>query len=319
MSRQRELVGPPRPGRPVRERTVATGGPVGLLDRPATDQAAPRVTRPRGTDLADTHQRRAAREAVTATDLPPVVEDTTSARASRTAARSAQEPPAPVSRQTLPRLPVRKAPLLLVALVVGAVLAALPGGIGARADQPGTAVADGGDYGLSAAEVNFAGGLEDVSARREITAAEAAARLDALAASRAEREPDFALPTEGRLSTCFCTRWGAMHRGLDLAAPLGTPILAAADGVVLRAGPASGFGYAIYIQDADGNVEIYGHMRYIFVEAGDVVSAGDLISKVGNEGQSTGPHVHFEIRVGSMTGRPTDPQEWLADRGIEIG
>jgi murein DD-endopeptidase MepM/ murein hydrolase activator NlpD len=161
--------------------------------------------------------------------------------------------------------------------------------------------------------------MEDVDARREITAAEAASRLSDLAASRAEREPDFVLPTDGVMTTCFCQRWGQMHWGIDLAAPLGTPIVAAADGVVLRAGPASGYGNAIYIQDADGNVEIYGHMRYMDVEAGDVVSAGDVIAEVGNEGQSTGPHLHFEIHVGSMTGRPTDPQAWLADRGVEIG
>jgi murein DD-endopeptidase MepM/ murein hydrolase activator NlpD len=180
------------------------------------------------------------------------------------------------------------------------------------------AAADAADYGLSATDANFAGGMDDADARREITAAEAQARLDDLAASRAAREPAFVLPTDGVMTTCFCQRWGQMHWGIDLAAPLGTPILAAADGVVLRAGPATGYGNAIYIQDADGNVEIYGHMRYLYVEAGDVVSAGDLIAKVGSEGQSTGPHLHFEIHLGSMTGRPTDPQAWLADRDITV-
>ena len=98
-----------------------------------------------------------------------------------------------------------------------------------------------------------------------------------------------------------------MHWGIDLAAPLGTPIYAAADGVVLRAGPASGFGNAVYIQDADGNVHIYGHMRYYDVRAGDVVHAGDQIAKVGNQGQSTGPHLHYEIHRGGMDGRRIDP------------
>ena len=83
------------------------------------------------------------------------------------------------------------------------------------------------------------------------------------------------LPTHGVLTTCFCMRWGQMHYGIDLAAPLGTPIVAATDGVVLRAGPASGFGNAIYIQDADGNVQVYGHMRYYRVHAGEIVHAGD--------------------------------------------
>jgi murein DD-endopeptidase MepM/ murein hydrolase activator NlpD len=161
--------------------------------------------------------------------------------------------------------------------------------------------------------------MEDASARQGITAAEAQQRLGELAASRAAREPQTVLPTQGRLTTCYCMRWGTMHWGIDLAAPLGTPILAATDGVVLRAGPATGFGNAVYIQDADGNVEIYGHMRYYNVHAGDIVHAGDQIAKVGSEGQSTGPHLHFEIHKGSMTGRPTDPARWLADRGIRVG
>jgi murein DD-endopeptidase MepM/ murein hydrolase activator NlpD len=121
-----------------------------------------------------------------------------------------------------------------------------------------------------------------------------------------------------RLTTCFCMRWGSMHWGIDLAAPLGTPIYAATDGVVLRAGPASGFGNAIYIQNADGDVEIYGHMKYYNVKAGDVVHAGDQIAKVGNQGQSTGPHLHFELHRGGMTGKPFDPQGWLAEHGITV-
>jgi murein DD-endopeptidase MepM/ murein hydrolase activator NlpD len=126
------------------------------------------------------------------------------------------------------------------------------------------------------------------------------------------------LPTQGRLTTCFCMRWGQMHWGIDLAAPLGTPIYAASDGVVLRAGPATGFGNAVYIQDADGNVHIYGHMRYYDVRAGDVVHAGDQIAKVGSQGQSTGPHLHYEIHRGGMDGRRIDPEDWLAERGVNV-
>jgi murein DD-endopeptidase MepM/ murein hydrolase activator NlpD len=239
----------------------------------------------------------------------------------RTAASAASRPSAsgaatPRGRHRLPRPPRRRAPLLLAALSAGGLLAAVLGVVPTAG--PASPVGDASDYGLSAAESNFAGGMEDADARREITAAEAESRLSDLAASRAQREPDYVLPTDGIMSTCFCQRWGQMHWGIDLAAPLGTPIVAAADGVVLRAGPASGYGNAIYIQDADGNVEIYGHMRYMSVEAGDVVSAGDVIAKVGSEGQSTGPHLHFEIHLGSMTGRPTDPEAWLNDRGIEV-
>jgi len=220
------------------------------------------------------------------------------------------------SRRDLPRPPVRRrAPLLLAAAVAGAIAASLLGAGGSDA----TPVASGLDYGLGVADASFSGGVDVAGARGEISQAEAQARLSEIAASRAAREPDFVVPTDGRLTTCFCQRWGTMHWGIDLAAPLGTPISAAADGVVLRAGPASGYGNAVYIQDADGNVQIYGHMKYYNVEAGDVVSAGDQIAKVGNQGQSTGPHLHFEIHTGGMNGKPIDPEEWLGERGLSVG
>jgi murein DD-endopeptidase MepM/ murein hydrolase activator NlpD len=219
----------------------------------------------------------------------------------------------------LPATPRRRPALLLAAAVVGALIAIAGGGQGGQGGSAGDPTASGLDYGLGLEEPSFSGGVDAADARGEISQAEAQARLGEIAASRAARQPAFVLPTQGRLTTCFCTRWGTMHWGIDLAAPLGTPIVAATDGVVLRAGPASGYGNAIYIQDADGNVEIYGHMRYLFVHAGDVVSAGDTIAKVGSEGQSTGPHLHFEIHKGGMNGKPTDPQAWLSERGITIG
>src|SRR3954453_17904941 len=180
------------------------------------------------------------------------------------------------------------------------------------------------DYGLGvAADLAASGGIDDAGVRRSITEAEAQVRLGGLAASRAPRAPKTVLPppglpTQGRLTTCYCMRWGQMHYGLDLAAPLGTPIYAATDGVVLRAGRASGFGNAVYIQDADGNVHIYGHMRYYSVHAGDVVHAGDQIAKVGSQGQSAGPQLHSEIPRGGMEGRRIDPQKYLAEHGVEV-
>jgi murein DD-endopeptidase MepM/ murein hydrolase activator NlpD len=233
-------------------------------------------------------------------------------------AEPAGEPPTapPLSaRNRLPQAPGRKPALLLAAVVVGALIAALP--LGTGSDR--APAASGLDYGLGMeVDTGFAGGVDLAGARGEISRAEAEARLNEIAASRAARQPEFVLPTQGRLTTCFCMRWGSMHWGLDLAAPLGTPILAAADGVVLRAGAASGYGKAIYIQDSDGDVHVYGHMRFLHVEAGDVVSAGDLIAKVGSEGQSTGPHLHYEIHQGGINGKPTNPATWLAARGITI-
>ncbi|MBA3524284.1 MAG: M23 family metallopeptidase [Geodermatophilaceae bacterium] len=173
-------------------------------------------------------------------------------------------------------------------------------------------------------------GNGEVAARKELTAADAEARLEVLRADRAQRasraaearaeavRPKFVLPTRGRLSSCFCQRWGTMHWGIDIAAPMFTPILAVADAVVITAGPASGYGNLVELQHEDGTVSIYGHMETIEVTAGDIVSAGDLIAKVGSRGFSTGPHLHLEIYPDGPTGNRVDPQKWLADRGIAV-
>jgi murein DD-endopeptidase MepM/ murein hydrolase activator NlpD len=265
-----------------------------LLERPGTDHepAAPVIPAPR-----------AAVDPQPATTAAPV-----------TPSSEASDDAEPARRRSLPRPPGKRGPLWLAALVVGAVVAALPTTMGDQATDVAVSAAE---YGLGAAsDIGLTGDMEDAGVRRGITEAEAQARLGELAASRAARTPRTVLPTQGRLTTCFCQRWGTMHYGIDLAAPLGTPILAATDGVVIRAGRASGYGNAVYIQDADGNVHIYGHMRYYSVSAGDLVHAGDQIAKVGNEGQSTGPHLHYEIHRGGMSGRAIDPQDFLAERGV---
>jgi hypothetical protein len=222
----------------------------------------------------------------------------------------------PRSRR-LPHPPGRRGPLWLAALVAGAVIAGMPSLFGGG---PAVVNVDASDYGLGvASDLGIGGGMDDAESRRGLTQAEAQVRLGELAASRAAREPKTVLPvTEFRLTTCYCMRWGQMHYGIDMAAPLGTPIYAAVDGVVIRAGSASGFGNAVYIQDADGDVHIYGHMRYYDVEAGDIVHAGDEIAQVGNEGYSTGPHLHYEIHRGGENGHPIDPQAYLAERGVHI-
>jgi murein DD-endopeptidase MepM/ murein hydrolase activator NlpD len=264
-----------------------------LLERPGTDSQQAVAPRPR--PAADT--------ATSLTD--PTARDD-----------ARQAPADPSQRRSLPRPPGRRGPLWLAALVAGAVVAALPSTLGAGATEISATASE---YGLGvASDIGLAGDMEDAGVRRGITEAEAQARLGELAASRAARTPTTVLPTQGRMTTCFCSRWGSMHYGIDLAAPLGTPILSATDGVVIRAGSASGYGNAVYIQDADGNVHIYGHMRYYSVQAGDVVHAGDQIAKVGNEGYSTGPHLHYEIHRGGIGGRPIDPEEFLAERGVSI-
>jgi murein DD-endopeptidase MepM/ murein hydrolase activator NlpD len=131
---------------------------------------------------------------------------------------------------------------------------------------------------------------------------------------------NYAKPTSGRTSSCYGYRWGALHAGVDIAAAIGTPIYAATSGVVKRAGAATGFGQAVYILGDDGNVTVYGHVNDYFVSAGERVSAGEHIADVGNRGQSTGPHLHFEVHPhGVMYGGSIDPVPWLNARGIYLG
>lgn len=127
-----------------------------------------------------------------------------------------------------------------------------------------------------------------------------------------------AQPVQGRITSLAGPRWGTTHYGLDIANRIGTPIFAVADGVVERSGPASGFGLWVVVRHADGTRSIYGHINRAFVAAGERVSAGDRIAEVGNRGQSTGPHLHLEIRQGSVSGERVDPMAWLRDRGLEL-
>ncbi len=99
------------------------------------------------------------------------------------------------------------------------------------------------------------------------------------------------------------------HHGLDIAAEEGTPILAAADGVVRRASDAGGYGLLVEIDHGDGIVTRYAHQSVIDVAVGDTLSAGDRIGAVGSTGRSTGPHLHLEVL---RDGQRVDPLEFLS-------
>lgn len=125
----------------------------------------------------------------------------------------------------------------------------------------------------------------------------------------AERIP-FDMPVRSgfRFTSGYGMRWGRMHNGTDFAAPIGTPIYAPADGVVTFAGWSSGYGRLVKIQHAFGIETRYAHQSRIRVEVGQRVSRGDRIGDIGNSGRSTGPHLHYEIRVG---GRPVNPMIYI--------
>ncbi|MFE3053586.1 M23 family metallopeptidase [Nocardia sp. NPDC059239] len=121
----------------------------------------------------------------------------------------------------------------------------------------------------------------------------------------------------GTFTSGFGIRWGVAHQGVDIAAPIGTPIYAVADATVLEAGPASGFGMWVRLLHDDGTVTIYGHIDTATVSQGQRVLAGDQIATVGNRGFSTGPHCHFEVWLNGVD--KIDPLPWLASRGISLG
>lgn len=103
-------------------------------------------------------------------------------------------------------------------------------------------------------------------------------------------------PAKGVLTSGFGPRWGRMHRGIDIAAPVGTPIHAAAAGKVITAGwNSGGYGYLVEIEHEDGSVTLYAHNNRILVQAGQEVAQGQQISEMGSTGYSTGPHLHFEV------------------------
>ena len=158
------------------------------------------------------------------------------------------------------------------------------------------------------------------AARRARQASQAAAERGSRAAPRQVPQATgrWVRPVAGRMVSGYGPRSGGWHDGVDIGAPFGTSIFAVGDGVVVESGPASGFGNWIVIRHTGGDFTVYGHQRTNLVRSGERVRAGQLIALVGSEGQSTGPHLHFEVRRRSVNGPTTDPLAWLRARGVTI-
>ncbi len=118
----------------------------------------------------------------------------------------------------------------------------------------------------------------------------------------------FTWPTSGQITSGFGPRWGRMHQGLDIAAPTGRPITAAKSGTVIVAGWSGGYGQLVVIDHGGGLATAYAHQSRIAVKTGDPVTQGGLVGFVGSTGHSTGPHLHFEVRV---NGAARDPLPYL--------
>jgi len=114
-------------------------------------------------------------------------------------------------------------------------------------------------------------------------------------------------PVRGQVSSRFGRRWGANHDGIDIAAPSGTPVRAAADGIVVHNGnQLAGYGNLIILKHRSGQATVYAHNRINRVKVGQKVRAGDVIGEVGRTGRTTGPHLHFEVREGGTARDPLD-------------
>ena len=118
----------------------------------------------------------------------------------------------------------------------------------------------------------------------------------------------FVWPVHGVVTSTFGWRWGRMHEGVDIAVGSGTPVVAAAAGTVIVAGWMGGYGNLVVVDHGNGIATAYGHNTNVTVFVGQSVAQGQLIAYSGNTGHSTGPHVHFEVRVG---GAAVDPFGYL--------
>jgi murein DD-endopeptidase MepM/ murein hydrolase activator NlpD len=119
---------------------------------------------------------------------------------------------------------------------------------------------------------------------------------------------DFIWPINGQFTSPFGQRWGRLHAGIDLAAPTGRPIRAAASGRVILAAPTGGYGNYTCIAHNSSISTCYAHQSRFGARVGESVRQGDVIGYVGNTGHSFGAHLHFEVRIG---GRPVDPMDYL--------
>ena len=140
--------------------------------------------------------------------------------------------------------------------------------------------------------------------RDEIVAAQAKRSVTSLGTSA----QGFIWPLNGPINSPYGPRWGSFHPGIDIDGYTGEPIVAAKDGVVIMAGPYSGYGNAVIIDHGGGIATLYGHQSSIAVGSGQRVRQGDIIGYVGCTGYCTGPHLHFEVRV---NGEHVNPMPYL--------
>ncbi|MFE2581222.1 M23 family metallopeptidase [Streptomyces sp. NPDC059378] len=114
-------------------------------------------------------------------------------------------------------------------------------------------------------------------------------------------------------------RWAHRHTGQDFAVPIGTPVRAVGAGRVVKVACGGAFGIQVVVRHDGGYRTLYAHLAAVCVEPGDRVTAGQWIGQSGTTGNSTGPHLHFEVRAGAEPDSALDPVPWLQGRGVPVG
>jgi murein DD-endopeptidase MepM/ murein hydrolase activator NlpD len=150
--------------------------------------------------------------------------------------------------------------------------------------------------------------LKEVEALAAQSAALAAAIQNAQATAGSTgtgvSDAGFIWPVDGAVVSGFGMRWGRLHEGIDITAPTGTPIWAAAAGTVIHAGWLGGYGNLVVVDHGDGLATAYAHASVILVALGQEVAQGETVALVGSTGNSSGPHLHFEVRVNGIAVDP---------------
>ncbi|MER7458178.1 peptidoglycan DD-metalloendopeptidase family protein [Micromonospora sp. NPDC126480] len=132
-------------------------------------------------------------------------------------------------------------------------------------------------------------------------------------------KPTWVNPMKGAtITSCYGPRWGVLHAGIDFAMPAGTPVRAAFGGTVEKAGDVGdGYGISVVVNHGNGYLTHYAHLSTAKVGVGDKVAAGETIGLEGSTGDSTGPHLHFEVHQGQLWNQ-IDPAPFLRARGIDV-
>ena len=296
----------------------------GLPRRPrgAERRTADRPTEPplrRARHAAQPGPLRAAGVAVSPPATPASTRPTRAARPTQ-AARPTRptQAAAPARRRLAPfRIPARRALPAAAVTAVTCLFVAVGSpqtAVAAPAAPEPTSAAAGVQYFVADGSTGPTAGRDDFSVGR----AAAALRVPGGSGPTggAVRPTVGAVPDAGGFGSRWvvgCAACSSNHQGVDFAAAIGTPVVAALPGRVVSAGVLGGYGNQVLLQHANGTATRYGHLSAIDVRPGQVLRAGERLGAVGNTGVSTGAHLHFEVIV---AGTPIDPAAWLQARGL---